>query len=108
MDREELQRAANEVVLRQVNEAIERGQWPGDEAEPSAFRCECATLECNRLLELTPPEYDDVRGHSRRFVVAPGHDRPDVETVVERRSGYLVVEKRDEAGRLAQASDPRS
>ena len=108
MDRGERQRAANELALRQVNEAIERGQWPGDETEQSAFRCECAGLDCSRLLELTPPEYERVRAHPRRFVIAPGHDRPDLETVVERRSGYLVVEKRDEAGRLAQASDPRS
>jgi hypothetical protein len=30
--------AANEAALREVNEAIERGEWPGDEAEPVAFR----------------------------------------------------------------------
>jgi len=108
VDREEGQRSANEMVLRQVNEAIERGQWPGDEAESSAFRCECAELDCNRLLELTPPEYERIRAHPRRFVIAPGHERPEVETVVERRPGYVVVEKRDEAGRLAQAADPRS
>lgn len=108
MDRGERQRAANEMVLRQVNEAIERGQWPGDEAEASAFRCECASRDCSRLIELTLPDYEQVRAHPRRFVIVPGHEHTDVETVVERRSGYLVVEKRDEAGRLAQATDPRS
>jgi hypothetical protein len=108
MDREQLHRAANEMVLRQVNEAIERGQWPGEDTEPSAFRCECASLDCNRLLEITHNAYEAVRADPRSFVVAPGHEQPDVETVIETHPAYVVVEKRDEPGRLAQATDPRS
>ena len=38
----------------------------------------------------------------------PGHETSDVEKVIERRDGYLVVEKVDEAGRLAEATDPRT
>jgi hypothetical protein len=34
--------AANEALLREVNEAIERGQWPDEENEQVGFRCECA------------------------------------------------------------------
>jgi hypothetical protein len=40
--------------------------------------------------------------------VLPGHELAEVETVVSKADGYVVVEKRDEAGRLAEASDPRS
>ncbi len=108
MDRKQLQRAANEIVLRKVNEAIERGQWPGEDEEPAAFRCECAELDCNRLLELTPVDYERVRAAPTHFLVVSGHEQPEVESVVETHAGYVVVEKRDEAGRLAQASDPRS
>ncbi|MGI8801257.1 MAG: hypothetical protein ACR2KV_03660 [Solirubrobacteraceae bacterium] len=108
MDREESRRAANELVLRQVNEAIERGLWPGEAAEPAAFRCECASLDCSRMLELTPAGYESVRAHPRRFVVAPGHDHPEIDAIVEALPGYFVVEKRGEAGRLAQARDPRA
>jgi hypothetical protein len=100
--------AANEAVFRDVNDAIQRGQWPGEEGSPTAFRCECARLDCNKLIELTPGEYEAIRAHSKRFVVLPGHERPEVETVVEIRDAYVIVEKRDEAGRLAQATDPRS
>ncbi len=99
--------AANESAIRDVNEGIERGQWPGDEDAPVGFRCECARLGCNRLVELTVLEYEQIRAHPRRFVVLPGHELPDVETVVESRPGYVIVEKRDQAGEVAEQSDPR-
>jgi hypothetical protein len=100
--------AANETRFREVNEAIERGLWPGEEDSIVAFRCECARLECNRLVSITPREYELVRADGRRFLVLPGHEDTAVETVVLSRPGYRVVEKHDGAGRLADASDPRS
>src|SRR3982074_2664737 len=106
---EELQRriAKNEGLFREVNEAIERGQWPGEEDERKAFRCECARLDCSELISLTPREYERIRSTARRFVIVTGHEVDGVETVVETGDGYAVVEKRDEEGRLAEASDPR-
>ena len=97
----------NEAVLRQINEGIERGQWPGDEDRPVGFRCECAKLGCTDVLELTIHEYEGVRAYSRRFIVVPGHERADAERVVEMRGGYLVVEKLGQAGETAAANDPR-
>ncbi len=97
----------NESIFREINEGIQRGQWPGEESEPVGFRCECGRLGCNELLELTIAEYERIREHSRRFLVAPGHEQPDSEIVIEGRSGYLVVEKRGQAGVLADESDPR-
>lgn len=107
---DELQRrlASNEAVFRRVNEGIERGQWPGDEAEPIGFRCECARLGCNSLVELTKADYERIRSNPRRFVMIAGHELPEVETVVDQCNGYFVVEKRDEAGEHAVATDPRS
>jgi hypothetical protein len=72
-----------------------------------AFRCECANLGCNLMLELTPADYERVRAHPRRFVVAPGHDLPEVEKVVDRVGDYLIIEKLDDAGRIAESRDPR-
>lgn len=100
--------AANEATIRDVNEGIERGQWPGEEDTPVAFRCECARLGCNQLVELSVREYEEVRSHPRRFVVSPGHELGDLETVVETRPGYVIVEKRDQAGEVAEQHDPRS
>lgn len=99
--------AASEATIRDVNEGIERGQWPGEEDKPVGFRCECARLGCNQLIELTVHEYEEIRTHPRRFVVVPGHELPDVETVIEARPGYVIVEKRDQAGEVAEESDPR-
>ena len=98
---------ANEAVFRKINEGIERGQWPGEEDAPVGFRCECARLGCTDLLELTVREYEHVREDPRRFMVLPGHERLEAEVVIERRPGYLVVQKIDQAGETAMDTDPR-
>lgn len=107
---ERLQRrvAANESAFREVNEAIERGLWQGEENSLVAFRCECASLDCDRLVELTPKEYERVRADPRRFFVLRSHEIGAVETIVETSKRYLVVEKRAEAGAAAEDHDPRS
>ena len=99
---------ANEAVFRQINEGIERGQWPGEEDAPVSFRCECARLGCNELIELSIHEYEAVRANPRRFMVLPGHERLDAEVVIEIRPGYLVVEKLAQAGTAAEETDPRT
>jgi hypothetical protein len=100
--------ASNESIFRDINEGIERGQWPGEEDSPVGFRCECANIGCNLLIELTVNEYERVRAHARRFVVAAGHEVPEAEDIVERHPGYVVVEKRGQAGVGAEANDPRA
>ena len=99
--------AGNEVLYREINEIIERGQWPG-EKHGRAFRCECAQLGCAGLIEMTPEAYETVRANPRRFVLLPGHHDPSIEDVVETQPGYVVVEKRGAAGEVAEARDPRS
>jgi hypothetical protein len=109
MEREVEQRvASNEDQFREVNEAISRGQWPGEGGDAVGFRCECATLGCNRVIELPPNEYERIRAHPRRFLVLPGHQREEFEKVVETKPTYLVVEKVGEVGESAEEMDPRS
>lgn len=97
----------NEALLREVNEAIDRGRWPAPAGDPVRFRCECAVLDCNTTVELTTSDYERIREDPRRFVLTPGHEVLDVETVVERQPGYVVVQKRDGAGEVAEDLDPR-
>ena len=97
----------NEGLFRKVNEAIVRGLWPDDAARLVAFRCECARLDCNNPVRVTLAEYEQVRAHPRRFLVAPGHEIRTAETVVEKHQAYVVVEKREEAGVVAEQMDPR-
>jgi hypothetical protein len=106
-DRLKERAARTEALFRETNEAIERGLWPGDQRDVR-FRCECAQLDCHTIIRLTLPEYEYVRDHPRRFVVAVGHEFPEAETVVERHEDYLVVEKRGVSGAEAERLDPRS
>jgi hypothetical protein len=99
--------AHNETLFREVNERIEAGQWPTGRGGPAAFRCECGSLRCNRMVELTLEEYEHVRAGATRFVLVPGHEIPAIERVVEREAGYVVVEKDGDAGETAAETDPR-
>jgi|SRR5579875_3445621 len=110
MDESRLQErmARNESLFREANEAIARGLWPGEEGRRVPFRCECARLDCRVAVELTVRDYEAVRAHPRRFIVAPGHVFPEIEAVVEPAAEHLVVEKQGEAGAVAEATDPRA
>jgi len=99
--------AHNESVFRSINERIEAGAWPAAPSELVAFRCECAALGCNLLLEITLAEYEAVRADSRQFLVIPGHEVVAVEEVVRRAPGYVVVRKLGDAGEVAEETDAR-
>jgi hypothetical protein len=98
----------NEGLFRDVNEAIAKGLWPEDPGRVVSFRCECAQLDCNTPIRLTLSEYEHVRSCSRWFAVRAGHQLPGAEVVVETRPHYLIVEKKQEAGVVADALDPRN
>jgi hypothetical protein len=53
-------------------------------------------------------EYEQVRSDPTWFVVAAGHDLPEIEEVLRSTDVYQVVKKEGEAARLAVADDPRS
>lgn len=109
MEEQPQRRAARtEALFRETNEAIERGLWPGDRRKEIRFRCECAQMDCRTILTLSLPEYESVRKNPRRFLIAPGHQAADAEIVVERRDGYLVVEKLGVSGAEAERLDPRT
>lgn len=105
---EENRVARNESIAREVNEAIEHGRGPADVQAPVAFRCECGRFGCNTLIEVTMGEYERVRSNPRQFLVATGHEQTEFETVVQPGEKHVIVEKQDEAGREAEARDPRS
>jgi hypothetical protein len=94
--------AQNEASARRRNEAAEF-ERPRNGGLPHAFICECVRRHCTEALDLDTSEYVHVRSHPRQFVVAPGHEEPDVESVIAVHAGYVVVQKHGEAGRLAEA-----
>ena len=92
--------AKNEALLREVNERIhDVGQ--GLQVLPDDgqldFRCECGRPECDLFVHLMAFDYQRVRADNDRFVVVPGHEDPEIERVVERSQGYVVVDKRPQA-----------
>jgi len=98
--------ARNQALLRETNEAIARGQWPGESNQVVRFRCECPRLDCGEAVEMTLEAYEQIRAHPRWFVVADGHVVPEAEGVVAEAARYLIVEKTGAAGELAGRAIP--
>jgi hypothetical protein len=100
----------NEALYRSINEKIEDLNASfGMVTESMAVVCECGELECTQQIQLEIPTYERVRADPTLFVVVPGHEIPDVETVVEDGPQFNVVRK-DPGGpaELARNTDPRS
>lgn len=96
--RERLARAEkNEQAYKDHNERRaemdEKGGVPED--EPVPFACECDDPACSRAVELPLADYERISAPADQFVVAPGHEDPEVEVVVETHGSYLVVSKPD-------------
>ena len=102
--------AMNETIFRQVNEQIEQIASPDGRSDGHVFGfiCECSNLDCNFMLPLTVRAYEEVRANPQAFVVAPGHELPEIESVIARRPEYQVVLKRGEAAEMARENNPRS
>lgn len=105
---DEAKMARTESAFREVNEAIARtaARFQSEEAD---FVCECADPECADRITAELEDYDEVRREATRFIVAPGHDEPAVERVVDRACGYAIVEKfRPTMERIVRRLDPRA
>jgi predicted ThiF/HesA family dinucleotide-utilizing enzyme len=99
--------APNELWLADITEH-RTGVGPVDSVKAVPFCCECGRIGCSDIIELPLREYERVRGHPKRFFVVDGHQIDAVESVVARHEAYVVVEKRDLAGAIAEERDPRS
>ncbi len=98
--------AKNESLFREVNERIgEAAQRTVAIATDADFVCECASLACTERITIGLDEYEWVRSEPTRFMVAAGHEQADIEQIVARRNGYVIVEKVGEAGEEAENQD---
>lgn len=88
--------AENNVTFRRANEEI---RHKVDTATPAMemipFLCECPREDCRELTPMPLGEYAAIRAHPTYFVNAPGHEVEEGihAVVVERRNGYVVVDK---------------
>ena len=103
---EEVRAARNESIFRELNNHLEASSTAAV-GERIGFVCECADISCTEMLTVPLEEYELVRTHAQRFIVAPTdeHVNPELERVVDRLDGYWVVEKIGLAGDVAEALD---
>jgi hypothetical protein len=101
--------ATNESVFRQLNEQLDAAAT-GSSSDVNGFVCECANIACTAIVAVPLGEYQEVRRHAERFIVAPDEAHVDraIEEVVGVHEEYWVVEKRGTAGAVAEQLDPNS
>jgi hypothetical protein len=97
--------ARNEAFFRELNERLEA--VTPDSAGELVVVCECADEDCAQRLTLRHGEYESVRAHDTRFVVAVGHVDSKIEDVVMRTDRFEIVAKRGVAAEIAEELDPR-
>lgn len=97
--------ARNQALFREVNERL--NEIGTSRITFSDFVCECSDVSCTKTLLVAPGEYETVRSIPKRFMVARGHELPEIERVVDNRERFLIVEKKIELQFMAE-TDPRS
>jgi len=97
--------AKNEILFREINERLDEMSVPW--SKTTDYLCECSEMSCTKIVELTNAEYERVRSKGTVFVVVPGHERPEIEKVIEEQEGFLLVEKLVAVDEIVE-QDPRA
>jgi hypothetical protein len=103
--------ARNEVLFREVNERMRElldSMAPRQNGDMLEIFCECGLGDCMEKLLVSATDYEAARSRPERFLVAAGHEIPEVENVVASPDGHWVVEKHEEAAEIARATNPLS
>jgi hypothetical protein len=112
-DREDRQ-VKNEALFRGLNERVHATT---DELNSGSlinmpdrkeYLCECAEIACLDRISVSQAEYENARSNPVWFLIVPGHDVVDIETVVETNERFALVEKNVGGRAVAAATDPRS
>lgn len=93
----------NEIQLKHKNQkgknAVKKLAKGDDRLDPEAlwlpFKCECSDKACGAVITLKTQDYEKIHERKDQFIVAPGHELPSIEQVVQTHPDYLVVRKFD-------------
>jgi len=107
MDQRAREIGRHQALFREVNERIEELAEAFDLKGELEILCECGLGQCDERIALREDEYEALRRVPTHFAVRAGHEIPDVERVVERHDGFVVVEKFGESAKAAIRLDPR-
>ena len=100
----------NEAIFRIVNEQV-RGLTSklATSAGTMKIVCECGARSCTDQFEIDTTAYAEVRAESTLFIVKPGHDLPETETVVAKNDVFWTVRKDPGVpAEVARATDPNA
>jgi hypothetical protein len=100
--------AENEALFRAANERMADWEEQHVQSQTEHYYCECSNPECHEMVLLREADYVKVRADARQFVIVPGHEVPDVETVIEQHEAWAIVEKPPELDEKLERLDPRS
>ena len=82
----------NQLIFREVNERV-REMANGAHDGKTEYLCECGDVTCTGRIEMRLVQYEAVRARPNAFFIIPGHERLEVERVVDTPDGYMIVEK---------------
>jgi hypothetical protein len=85
----------NEVIFQQANKGVaDFVLEESDQADPVIkFYCECANIDCRERISLRASQYRQLHKDQRHFIALNGHEIPQIESVVSRHGGFVVVKK---------------
>jgi hypothetical protein len=88
----------NEIIFREANRNIADyvEEQVGADGLLVSFYCECARLNCRQRLQLTISMYKNLHSNNRQFIALEGHEIPEIEKVILKGDGYVVIEKTGE------------
>jgi hypothetical protein len=78
-----------ELDFRRINNALANELGEGE----GRFLCECASPACAEHLQLSADDLRVIHGDENLFAIVPGHEIPDLETVIEQTDGYAIIRK---------------
>jgi hypothetical protein len=99
--------AMNEALFRDANERMATWEERDRTEAVELYFCECADPKCREKVQLRGSEYERIRNDSSHFFVVPGHEVPDIETVIESHENWVLIEKEPEVREVTEATDPR-
>ncbi len=99
--------AKNESLFRAVNERLDEIGEAVPWSKTTDYLCECSDTTCIETVELTNDEYERARSRPTVFMLVPGHQRLEIERVIEENERFLLVEKIVAVDEIIE-QDPRS
>jgi len=78
-----------EELYKQLNESI-AAMLDGSE---QSFLCECGNPLCNETIVLDPQALRMLHAKPGFYAIIPGHEIPDLETIVLQHDGYAIIRK---------------